>query len=76
MNIKGGSLYLFQKNRTKFRKDGVNWKKKKGGKVVRENHERLKVGGVPTIKCFYTHSSGTVIFIGNAEFCCHSQYHR
>ena len=54
----GGSLILFDKSKTKFRKDGINWKKKKGGKGIQENHEKLKIGGIRVIKCCYTHSAG------------------
>ena len=54
----GGQLFLFDKKKVKFRQDGVNWKKKKSGKAVRENHEQLKVGGVRVVRCFYTLSAG------------------
>jgi len=41
----------------KFRKDGINWRKQKDGKTVRESHEKLKVGGVKVLSCCYTRSA-------------------
>ncbi|GAU34126.1 hypothetical protein TSUD_66050, partial [Trifolium subterraneum] len=38
-----------------FRKDGHNWRKKKDGKTVREAHEKLKVGSVDVLHCYYAH---------------------
>ncbi|CAN6577286.1 unnamed protein product [Malus baccata var. baccata] len=38
-----------------FRKDGYRWKKAKDGKSTKEAHERLKVGGVDTLHCYYAH---------------------
>ncbi|KAI3983487.1 hypothetical protein MKX01_038907, partial [Papaver californicum] len=53
-NPQSGSLFLINKNVTKnFRKDGHNWKKKKSGRTVAEGHERLKVGGVEVLSCYY-----------------------
>eukprot|EP01118_Nematostelium_gracile_P007984 TRINITY_DN261_c0_g1_i1.p1 TRINITY_DN261_c0_g1~~TRINITY_DN261_c0_g1_i1.p1 ORF type:complete len:603 (-),score=129.81 TRINITY_DN261_c0_g1_i1:767-2575(-) len=57
-----GSLFLFNKRLVKFRKDGVNWKKQKDGKTVRESHEKLKVGGVKVLSCCYTRSSDNTAF--------------
>lgn len=37
-----------------FRKDGHNWRKKKG-KAVKEAHERLKAGSVYVLQCYYAH---------------------
>ncbi|CAJ2677065.1 unnamed protein product [Trifolium pratense] len=52
----GGSLFLFDRKVTRyFRKDGHNWRKKKDGKTVREAHERLKVGSVDVLHCYYAH---------------------
>ena len=44
-----------------FRKDGHEWQKKKDGKTVRETHEKLKVGNVELLNCYYAHhaSDGT-----------------
>lgn len=50
---KGGSLFLFNRKEVKFRKDGVNWKKQKDGKTVRESHEKLRVGGNKLLSCCY-----------------------
>ncbi|XP_061338700.1 calmodulin-binding transcription activator 4-like isoform X2 [Gastrolobium bilobum] len=52
----GGSLFLFNKRVMRFfRKDGHNWRKKKDGKTVGEAHERLKVGNVEILNCYYAH---------------------
>ncbi|KAJ6326298.1 hypothetical protein OIU78_013410 [Salix suchowensis] len=52
----GGSLFLFNKRILRFfRRDGHNWRKKKDGRTVGEAHERLKVGNVETINCYYAH---------------------
>ncbi|TKY47780.1 Calmodulin-binding transcription activator 4 [Spatholobus suberectus] len=52
----GGSLYLFNKRVLRFfRKDGHNWRKKKDGRTVGEAHERLKVGNVEILNCYYAH---------------------
>ncbi|KAJ9709875.1 hypothetical protein PVL29_001381 [Vitis rotundifolia] len=51
-----GSLFLFNKRVLRFfRKDGHSWRKKKDGRTVGEAHERLKVGTVETINCYYAH---------------------
>ncbi|KAJ6307670.1 hypothetical protein OIU76_017462 [Salix suchowensis] len=51
-----GSLFLFNKRVLKFfRKDGHNWRKKKDGRSVGEAHERLKVGNVEALNCYYAH---------------------
>ncbi|GAA0158778.1 DNA-binding transcription factor [Lithospermum erythrorhizon] len=51
-----GSLFLFNKRVLRFfRKDGHSWRKKKNGKTVGEAHERLKVGYVEAINCYYAH---------------------
>jgi len=57
-----GSLYLFNKRLVKFRKDGVNWRKQKDGKTVRESHEKLKVGGIKVLSCCYTRSAENPAF--------------
>ncbi|CAL9090819.1 unnamed protein product [Musa textilis] len=52
----GGSLFLFDRKVLRyFRKDGHNWRKKKDGKTVKEAHERLKVGSVDMLHCYYAH---------------------
>nr|KYP75666.1 Calmodulin-binding transcription activator 4 [Cajanus cajan] len=52
----GGSLFLFNRRVLRFfRKDGHNWRKKKDGRTVGEAHERLKVGNVEILNCYYAH---------------------
>ncbi|KAM1759892.1 hypothetical protein ACFX12_002828 [Malus domestica] len=51
-----GSLYLFDRKVLRyFRKDGHNWRKKRDGKTVKEAHEKLKVGSVDVLHCYYAH---------------------
>ncbi|BAT86872.1 hypothetical protein VIGAN_05019900 [Vigna angularis var. angularis] len=51
-----GSLFLFDRKILRyFRKDGHNWRKKKDGKTVKEAHEKLKVGSVDVLHCYYAH---------------------
>ncbi|CAJ2678094.1 unnamed protein product [Trifolium pratense] len=51
-----GSLFLFDRKVLRyFRKDGHNWRKKKDGKTVREAHEKLKVGSIDVLHCYYAH---------------------
>ncbi|XP_039012454.1 calmodulin-binding transcription activator 4-like isoform X2 [Hibiscus syriacus] len=51
-----GSLFLFNRRVIRFfRKDGHSWRKKKDGRTVGEAHERLKVGNVETLNCYYAH---------------------
>ncbi|XLR44260.1 hypothetical protein S83_028920, partial [Arachis hypogaea] len=53
-----GSLFLFDRMVLRyFRKDGHNWRKKKHGKTVKEAHEKLKVGRVDVLHCYYAHDS-------------------
>ncbi|CAL8460857.1 g388 [Coccomyxa elongata] len=53
----GGSLFLFDRRAVRFfRKDGHNWRKKADGKTVRETHEKLKVGNVEMLNCYYAHA--------------------
>ncbi|KAL5700685.1 hypothetical protein ACHQM5_026102 [Ranunculus cassubicifolius] len=52
----GGSLFLFDRKVLRyFRKDGHTWRKKKDGKTVREAHEKLKVGSIDVLHCYYAH---------------------
>ncbi|KAJ0038538.1 hypothetical protein Pint_23745 [Pistacia integerrima] len=52
----GGSVFLFNKRVLRFfRKDGHNWRKKKDGRAVGEAHERLKVGNLEALNCYYAH---------------------
>ncbi|XP_027921884.1 calmodulin-binding transcription activator 2-like isoform X3 [Vigna unguiculata] len=51
-----GSLFLFNRKALRyFRKDGHRWRKKQDGKTVREAHEKLKVGSVDALHCYYAH---------------------
>ncbi|KAI6701648.1 hypothetical protein NL676_015972 [Syzygium grande] len=51
-----GSLFLFDRKVLRyFRKDGHNWRKKRDGKTVKEAHEKLKVGSVDVLHCYYAH---------------------
>ncbi|KAK8616229.1 hypothetical protein V6N13_017787 [Hibiscus sabdariffa] len=51
-----GSLFLFDRKVLRyFRKDGHNWRKKKDGKTVKEAHEKLKVGSIDMLHCYYAH---------------------
>lgn len=51
-----GSLFLFNKRVLRFfRRDGHNWRKKKDQRTVGEAHERLKVGNVEKLNCYYAH---------------------
>ncbi|XP_052203968.1 calmodulin-binding transcription activator 4 [Diospyros lotus] len=51
-----GSWFLFNKRILRFfRKDGHSWRKKKDGRTVGEAHERLKVGNVEALNCYYAH---------------------
>ncbi|XP_010520931.1 PREDICTED: calmodulin-binding transcription activator 2-like [Tarenaya hassleriana] len=51
-----GSLFLFDRKVLRyFRKDGHNWRKKKDGKTIKEAHEKLKVGSVDMLHCYYAH---------------------
>ncbi|XP_038888496.1 calmodulin-binding transcription activator 2-like isoform X2 [Benincasa hispida] len=51
-----GSLFLFDRKVLRyFRKDGHKWRKKKDGKTVREAHEKLKVGSIDVLHCYYAH---------------------
>ncbi|CAI8598063.1 unnamed protein product [Vicia faba] len=53
-----GSVHLFNKRVMRFfRKDGHNWRKKKDGRTVAEGHERLKVGNVEALNCYYAHGA-------------------
>ncbi|KAL0920212.1 hypothetical protein M5K25_009332 [Dendrobium thyrsiflorum] len=51
-----GSLFLFNRRVHRFfRKDGHVWRKKRDGRAVGEAHERLKVGNVDALNCYYAH---------------------
>ncbi|XP_068655869.1 calmodulin-binding transcription activator 4-like isoform X2 [Aristolochia californica] len=55
-NPPSGSLFLFNRRVHRFfRKDGYAWRKKRDGRTVGEAHERLKVGNVDALNCYYAH---------------------
>ncbi|XP_073159520.1 calmodulin-binding transcription activator 2-like isoform X2 [Henckelia pumila] len=55
-NPVSGSTFLFDRKVLRyFRKDGHNWRKKKDGKTVKEAHEKLKVGSIDMLHCYYAH---------------------
>jgi hypothetical protein len=55
------AVYSKRDNR-RFRRDGHVWKKKKDGKTVREDHERLKIDGREALTCCYAHSEVVLSF--------------
>ncbi|KAK8579534.1 hypothetical protein V6N13_142731 [Hibiscus sabdariffa] len=58
-----GSLFLFNRRVLRFfRKDGHSWRKKKDGRTVGEAHERLKVGNVEALNCYYAHGEQNPTF--------------
>ncbi|GER30061.1 calmodulin-binding transcription activator [Striga asiatica] len=58
-----GSVFLFDRKVLRyFRKDGHNWRKKKDGKTVKEAHEKLKVGSVDMLHCYYAHGEDNEYF--------------
>ncbi|XP_031256244.1 LOW QUALITY PROTEIN: calmodulin-binding transcription activator 3-like [Pistacia vera] len=51
-----GSVILFDRKVVRnFRNDGHKWRKKKNGKALKECHEKLKVGNVNELQCYYAH---------------------
>ncbi|KAI3428162.1 hypothetical protein D9Q98_006544 [Chlorella vulgaris] len=53
----GGQLFLFDRRACRFfRRDGHTWCKKKDGKTIKETHEKLKVGTMETLNCYYAHA--------------------
>ncbi|CAL9165164.1 unnamed protein product [Musa hybrid cultivar] len=58
-----GSLFLFNRKVLRFfRKDGYMWRKKKDGRTIGEAHERLKVGNVDALSCYYAHGEQNPYF--------------
>ncbi|EPS74412.1 calmodulin-binding protein, partial [Genlisea aurea] len=58
-----GSVFLFDRKQHRyFRRDGHNWRKKRDGKTVKEAHERLKVGSVDVLHCYYAHGEDNECF--------------
>lgn len=51
-----GSLFLYNRRVNRFfRRDGYAWRRKKDGRTVGEAHERLKVGNIDALSCYYAH---------------------
>ncbi|KAK7389341.1 hypothetical protein VNO78_24253 [Psophocarpus tetragonolobus] len=49
-----GSLFLYDREiQPFFHKDGHNWLKERDGTIVSEANERLKVGNVEILNCYY-----------------------
>lgn len=70
-----GSLFLFDRKALRyFRKDGLNWRKKKDGKTVREAHERLKAGSVDVLHCYYAHGEDNENFQRRSYWMLEEQY--
>ncbi|KAG1363497.1 calmodulin-binding transcription activator 4 [Cocos nucifera] len=44
---------LFQRVLRNFRNDGHLWRKKRNGRTLAEAHERLKVGNIEVLACYY-----------------------
>ncbi|KAJ1469515.1 CG-1 domain-containing protein [Baffinella frigidus] len=56
-----GQLILYDRSTVKhFRRDAHGWKKKRDGKTVREDHEKLKIDSVERLTCCYAHSAESV----------------
>ncbi|KAL3641901.1 hypothetical protein CASFOL_012716 [Castilleja foliolosa] len=61
---KSGTIVLFDRKKLRnFRKDGLNWKKKRDGKTVKEAHEHLKVGDKERIHVYYAHGEDNPTFV-------------
>lgn len=59
---KGGSVFLFRPKVTKYRLDGVVWRRGRDGKRLLECHERLKVDGVEVLRCCYVQAEANRSF--------------
>jgi len=58
-----GSLFLYNRRVNRyFRRDGHTWRRKKDGRTVGEAHERLKVGNVDSLSCYYAHGEQNPCF--------------
>eukprot|EP01135_Chromosphaera_perkinsii_P003159 Nk52_evm48s236 gene=Nk52_evmTU48s236 len=54
-NPPNGSVFLFDRSVHQFRRDKYDWRKRKGAKTVREDHMKLKVGGMECLYGCYVH---------------------
>ena len=50
-------MLLYNRKKSRYRKDGYCWKKRRDGKTTREDHMKLKVQGVECIYGCYVHSA-------------------
>ncbi|KAF0924982.1 hypothetical protein E2562_015045 [Oryza meyeriana var. granulata] len=58
-----GSLFLYNRRVNRyFRRDGHAWRRKKDVRTVGEAHERLKVGNVDALSCYYAHGEQNPCF--------------
>uniref|UniRef100_A0A0D9W484 CG-1 domain-containing protein n=1 Tax=Leersia perrieri TaxID=77586 RepID=A0A0D9W484_9ORYZ len=58
-----GSLFLYNRRVNRyFRRDGHAWRRKKDGRTVGEAHERLKIGNVDALSCYYAHGEQNPCF--------------
>ncbi|KAL5214071.1 hypothetical protein ABZP36_003223 [Zizania latifolia] len=58
-----GSLFLYNRRVNRyFRRDGHAWRRKKDGRAVGEAHERLKVGNIDALSCYYAHGEQNPCF--------------
>ncbi|XP_006652212.1 calmodulin-binding transcription activator 4 isoform X1 [Oryza brachyantha] len=58
-----GSLFIYNRRVNRyFRRDGHAWRRKKDGRTVGEAHERLKVGNVDALSCYYAHGEQNPCF--------------
>ena len=58
-----GALFLFDRRTCKrFRKDGHNWLTRKSGARIREDHVKLRVGGLPRVAAAHAHSADVAAF--------------
>ncbi|KAL0372264.1 UNVERIFIED_CONTAM: Calmodulin-binding transcription activator 4 [Sesamum calycinum] len=74
-NPPSGSLYLFNKRLLKFfRKDGHRWRRRRDQRTIAEAHERLKVGNVEALNCYYAHGEENSNFQRRSYWMLDSEY--
>ncbi|GAB2273375.1 hypothetical protein Dimus_008172 [Dionaea muscipula] len=73
--MSGGSVFLFNKRILRFfRKDGYRWRRNKDGKTAGEAHERLKVGNIEALNCYYAHGEHNPSFQSRSYWMLDSAY--
>ncbi|XP_063677125.1 calmodulin-binding transcription activator 2-like isoform X2 [Bolinopsis microptera] len=55
-------MLLFDRTKVRYKTDGYEWKKRKDGKNVREDHMKLKVNGVECLYGAYVHNEAVPNF--------------